>query len=77
MGQSSTRGKRSHSTNVRFLWSIVSFFYSWLQKAFLLSQVIVAIAPAMFVPLVLLSWGIQVSQRTVVAIFLLGLVLCP
>ncbi|MBO3462013.1 MFS transporter [Aetokthonos hydrillicola Thurmond2011] len=53
--------------------ALLVFLYSWLQKVLPLRQVIVAIAPAMFVPLVLLSWGTQVSQWTVITIFLLRL----
>ncbi|MEH2067262.1 MAG: MFS transporter [Nostoc sp.] len=52
------------------------FVYSWLQKIFPLRQVIVAIAPCMVVPLVLLvllRWGINVSYLAVILIFLLRL----
>lgn len=54
------------------LGSLLVFFYSWLQKIFPLRLVIVAIAPFMFVPLVLLPFGLQ-SPFQVVCIFLLRL----
>ncbi|WP_138505917.1 MFS transporter [Nostoc sp. PA-18-2419] len=52
------------------------FLYSWLQKIFPLRQVIVAIAPCMVMPLillVLLRWGIHVSYLAVILVFLLRL----
>ncbi len=52
------------------------FLYSWLQKIFPLRWVIVAIAPCMVMPLVLLvllRWGIHVSYLEVIIIFLLRL----
>ncbi len=52
---------------------VLVFLYSWLQKIFPLRRVIVAIAPAMFVPLVLLRWGMQVPHLAVMTIFLLRL----
>ena len=48
--------------------------YSWLQKIFPLRWVIVAIAPCMVIPLVLLVFlhrGIHVSYLTVIIVFLL------
>ncbi|ARV62159.1 MFS transporter [Nostocales cyanobacterium HT-58-2] len=53
--------------------SLLVFLYSWLQKIFPLRRVIVAIAPCMFVPLVLLSWATQVTHLAVMTIFLLRL----
>ncbi len=53
--------------------SVLVFFYSWLQKIFPLRLVIVAIAPFMFVPLILLPFGLQVSPFHVISIFLLRL----
>jgi len=53
--------------------SVLVFLYSWLQKIFPLRWVIVASAPCMFVPLVLLRWGMQVPHLTVITIFLLRL----
>ncbi|NEU77276.1 MFS transporter [Hassallia byssoidea VB512170] len=55
------------------LGSILVFFYSWLQKIFPLRLVIVAIAPFMVVPLILLPFGLQVSPFQVISIFLLRL----
>jgi hypothetical protein len=55
------------------LGSVLVFFYSWLQKIFPLRLVIVAIAPFMFVPLVLLPFGLQVSAFQIISIFLLRL----
>ncbi|MFN6516640.1 MAG: MFS transporter [Nostoc sp. CreGUA01] len=52
------------------------FLYSWLQKIFPLRQVIVAIAPCMVTPLVLLvllRWGSNVSYLAVISVFLLRL----
>ncbi|WP_341526327.1 MFS transporter [Nostoc sp. UHCC 0302] len=52
------------------------FLYSWLQKIFPLRQVIVAIAPCMVTPLVLLvllRWGVHISYLAVVLVFLLRL----
>ncbi|MBW4686866.1 MAG: MFS transporter [Komarekiella atlantica HA4396-MV6] len=52
------------------------FLYSWLQKIFPLRRVIVAIAPCMVMPLVLLvllHWGTHVSYLAVISIFLLRL----
>ncbi|AFY30786.1 hypothetical protein [Calothrix sp. PCC 7507] len=52
------------------------FLYSWLQKIFPLRWVIVAIAPCMVIPLVLLvllRWGIHVSYLAVIIVFLLRL----
>ncbi|MDZ8185235.1 MAG: MFS transporter [Nostoc sp. ChiSLP02] len=52
------------------------FLYSWLQKIFPLRQVIVAIAPCMVTPLillVLLRWGINISYVGVILVFLLRL----
>ncbi|MDF5733580.1 MAG: MFS transporter, partial [Rhizonema sp. PD38] len=47
--------------------------YSWLQRTFPLRWVIVAIAPGMFLPLILLQWGIQVPHLAVITVFLLRL----
>ncbi|XZF60772.1 MAG: MFS transporter [Gloeotrichia echinulata DVL01] len=50
--------------------------YSWLQKIFPLRWVIVAIAPCMVMPLVLLvflHWGIHVSYLSLIIVFLLRL----
>ncbi|MDZ8054974.1 MAG: MFS transporter [Aulosira sp. ZfuVER01] len=50
--------------------------YSWLQKIFPLRWVIVAIAPCMVTPLLLLvflHWGIHISYLTVVIVFLMRL----
>ncbi|MBW4475678.1 MAG: MFS transporter [Tolypothrix brevis GSE-NOS-MK-07-07A] len=55
------------------LGSVLVFFYSWLQKIFPLRLVIVAIAPFMFVPLILLPFGLQVLPFQVISIFLLRL----
>lgn len=55
------------------LGSVLVFFYSWLQKIFPLRLVIVAIAPFMFVPLILLPFGLQVSPFQIISIFLLRL----
>ncbi len=55
------------------LGSVLVFFYSWLQKIFPLRLVIVAIAPFMFVPLILLPFGLQISPFQVISIFLLRL----
>ena len=52
------------------------FLYSWLQKIFPLRRVIVAIAPCMLMPLVLLvvlRWGSQFSYLAVISVFLLRL----
>ncbi|MBC1257449.1 MFS transporter, partial [Trichormus variabilis] len=52
------------------------FVYSWLQKIFPLRWVVVAIAPCMVVPLillVLLRWGIHLSYFSVIVVFLLRL----
>ncbi|QLE57904.1 MFS transporter [Nostoc sp. TCL26-01] len=52
------------------------FLYSWLQKIFPLRWVVVAIAPCMVAPLillVLLRWGIHVSYLSVIVVFLLRL----
>lgn len=52
------------------------FIYSWLQKIFPLRWVIVAIAPCMVMPLmllVLLRWGLHASYLSVVVVFLLRL----
>ncbi len=51
------------------------FLYSWLQKIFPLRRVIVAIAPCMLMPLVLLvllRWGAHFSYLAVISVFLLG-----
>lgn len=53
--------------------SLLVYLYSWLQKIFPLRQVIVAIAPCMFLPLVFLHWGMHISHLAVVTIFLLRL----
>jgi hypothetical protein len=50
---------------------LLVFLYSWLQKIFPLGRVIVAIAPCLFIPLVLLNWGMQISSLAVIAVFLL------
>jgi len=50
--------------------------YSWLQKIFPLRWVIVAIAPCMVMPLILLvflHWGIHISYWTVIFVFLMRL----
>ncbi|MEH2364075.1 MFS transporter [Nostoc sp.] len=52
------------------------FLYSWLQKIFPLRRVIVAIAPCMLMPLVLLilvRWGSHFSYLAVISVFLLRL----
>lgn len=52
------------------------FLYSWLQKVFPLRWVVVAIAPCMVMPLmllVILRWGINLSYFSVVVVFLLRL----
>ncbi|MBW4512531.1 MAG: MFS transporter [Scytonematopsis contorta HA4267-MV1] len=52
------------------------FFYSWLQRTFPLRWVIVAIAPCMVLPLVLLvalHWVIPSSQVAIAVVFLLRL----
>jgi hypothetical protein len=52
------------------------FLYSWLQKIFPLRWVIVAIAPCMVIPLlllILLRWGIHISYLAVIIVFLLRL----
>jgi HEAT repeat protein len=52
------------------------FLYSWLQKIFPLRHVIVAIAPCMLTPLVLLvllRWGVHISYLAVISVFLLRL----
>ncbi len=52
------------------------FLYSWLQRIFPLRRVIVAIAPCMLMPLVLLvvlRWGSQFSYLAVISVFLLRL----
>lgn len=51
--------------------TVLVFLYSCLQRIFPLRQIIVAIAPAMFLPLVALSWGMQLSHLAVITIFLL------
>ncbi|WP_017652686.1 MFS transporter [Fortiea contorta] len=54
----------------------IVFLYSWLQKIFPLRWVIVAIAPCMVMPLillVLLRWGIHVSYLAVMIVFLMRL----
>ncbi|MEC4882994.1 MAG: MFS transporter [Scytonema sp. PMC 1070.18] len=52
---------------------LLVFLYSWLQKIFPMRRVIVAIAPCMFLPLVLFRWGMQIPQLSIIAIFLLRL----
>ncbi len=52
------------------------FLYSWLQKIFPLRRVIVAIAPCMLMPLLLLvvlRWGSHISYLAVISVFLLRL----
>ncbi|BAY11480.1 MFS transporter [Calothrix sp. NIES-2098] len=52
------------------------FLYSWLQKTFPLRWVIVAIAPCMVTPLILLvflHWKIHISYLTVIIVFLMRL----
>ncbi len=52
------------------------FVYSWLQKIFPLRWVIVAIAPCMVMPLVLLvllRWGLHASYLSVIIVFLMRL----
>ncbi|RCJ37361.1 hypothetical protein A6770_14650 [Nostoc minutum NIES-26] len=52
------------------------FVYSWLQKIFPLRWVIVAIAPCMVTPLILLvvlRWGIHFSYLSVIVVFLMRL----
>ncbi|MBD2357881.1 MFS transporter [Tolypothrix sp. FACHB-123] len=59
-----------------FLGFGLVFLYSWLQKIFPLRWVIVAIAPCMVMPLILLVFlhsGIHVSYLTVIVIFLMRL----
>jgi hypothetical protein len=53
--------------------AVLVILYSWLQKIFPLRRVIVAIAPCMFVPLLLLRLGLHVSYLAVPMIFLLRL----
>ena len=55
------------------LGSLLIFFYSWLQKLFPLRLVIVAIAPFMLLPLILLPFGLQVLRFQIITIFLLRL----
>jgi len=52
--------------------ALLVFLYSWLQKIFPLRRVIVAIAPCMFIPLILLTWSLH-SHFAVIAVFLLRL----
>ncbi len=53
--------------------AVLVYLYSWLQRIFPLRRVIVAIAPCMFLPLVLLRLGLHVSHLSVFIIFLLRL----
>jgi HEAT repeat protein/ATP/ADP translocase len=53
--------------------AILVILYSWLQKIFPLRRVIVAIAPCMFLPLVLFRLGLHVSYLSVFLIFILRL----
>ncbi|TBR58758.1 MFS transporter [Westiellopsis prolifica IICB1] len=53
--------------------TILVILYSRLQKIFPLRRVIVAIAPCMFIPLVLFSLGLHVSYISVFIIFILRL----
>ncbi|MGJ5673288.1 MAG: MFS transporter [Nostochopsis sp.] len=53
--------------------AVLVILYSWLQKIFPLRRVIVAIAPCMFLPLVLFSLGLHVSYLSVYIIFILRL----
>lgn len=52
---------------------VLVFLYSRLQKIFPLRWVIVALAPCMFLPLVLMSWAMHVPHLTIITIFLLRL----
>ncbi|BAY38508.1 hypothetical protein NIES2111_28560 [Nostoc sp. NIES-2111] len=59
-----------------FMGMALVFVYSWLQKVLPLRWVVVAIAPCMVVPLmllVLLRWGVHFSYLSVVVVFLLRL----
>ncbi|MDM9382983.1 MFS transporter [Chlorogloeopsis sp. ULAP01] len=56
-----------------FMGGVLVFFYSWLQKIFPLRQVIVAIAPCMFVPLMFLHLGLHISLLSIFIIFILRL----
>ncbi len=53
--------------------AVLVILYSRLQKIFPLRRVIVAIAPCMFIPLVLFSLGLHVSYLSVFIIFILRL----
>ncbi|MUH01669.1 MFS transporter [Scytonema sp. UIC 10036] len=53
--------------------TLLVYLYSWLQQIFPLRQIIVAIAPCMFVPLVVFNWGMQFPYLGVITIFLLRL----
>jgi uncharacterized protein YciW len=53
--------------------TMLVFFYSWLQRVFPLRWVIVAIAPCMFLPLLLLRLGLEIPAYTLGTIFLLRL----
>lgn len=53
--------------------TMLVFFYSWLQRVFPLRWVIAAIAPCMFLPLLLLRLGLEVPSLAIATIFLLRL----
>lgn len=53
--------------------AVLVILYSWLQKIFPLRRVIIAIAPCMFLPLVLFRIGLHVSYVSVCIIFFLRL----
>ncbi|UKO99136.1 MFS transporter [Nostoc sp. UHCC 0870] len=59
-----------------FMGVALVFLYSWLQKVFPLRWVVVAIAPCMVAPLillVLLHWKLHISYLAVILVFLLRL----
>jgi HEAT repeat protein len=56
-----------------FMGTTLVFFYSWLQRVFPLRWVIVAIAPCMFLPLLLLRVGLEIPTFALGTIFLLRL----
>ncbi|MBF2064946.1 MAG: MFS transporter [Calothrix sp. C42_A2020_038] len=53
--------------------TLLVFFYSWLQRLLPLRYVIAAIAPCMFLPLVLLRLGLEIPYLAVSTVFLLRL----
>ncbi|KAF3888354.1 MULTISPECIES: hypothetical protein [Nostocales] len=53
--------------------TLLVYLYSWLQQIFPLRQIIVAIAPCMFLPLIIFNWGMQFPYLGAIGIFLLRL----